>query len=475
MPTPTARSFPGISLVVGLLVLSVPLVPARPALAAEADPAVLDKITKLNRKALDEYQNLNFDEARKLLQEALDAASEAGLDRHPAAARTYVHLGVVVLAGLKQKDEAVKLFRKALDIQPDIKLDKSLATPEIQEVYDSVAASASKTEESTKPADGEGITHEAVTRSPQGKPIVIKAEVASSVGAKKVVLSYSADGADEFAENEMTEDPPGSGVYTTEVPASATQGGVVDYFIEARGDDDKILASKGSAQKAMKILLLGANGEPVVTLMKRKKREAPPPKEDEGPTWFLGLGLGSGLGWTTGYGEINSHDKIQPAGFAPSTLGHLAPEIGYFISPAMLLSFQLRLQYVTGATPYYGAINGECGSDNICSPAWNAVAGFAKASFLLAEGDFRPYVSGIAGGGQIRHVAKFDSVKSCGPNQDQTCIDTVAAGPIFVGAGGGFLYAVAPGFDLTLGANALVGFTTFTFHVDVNAGVAMTF
>jgi hypothetical protein len=473
MPTPTARRFPGISLVLGLLALSVPLVPARPAVAAEADPAALDKITKLNRKALEEYQNLNFDEARKLLQQALDAASEAGLDRHPALARTYVHLGVVQLAGFKQKDEAVKLFRKAMDIQPDIKLDKSLATPEIQEVYDA-AASAPKPEETPKPAEGEGITHEPVTRSPQGKAIVIKAEVASSVGAKKVVLSYNADGADEFAEKEMTEDPPGSGVYSTEVPSSATQGGVVDYFIEARGDDDKTLASKGSAQKAMKVLLLGANGEPVVTMMKRKKREAPPPKEAEGPTWFLGLGLGSGLGWTTGYGEINSQDKIKPPGFAPSTLGHLAPEIGYFLSSSMLLSFQLRLQYVTGATAFYPG-GTECGGDGVCSPAWNAVAGFARASFFLAEGDFRPYVSGIAGGGQIRHVAKFDSITSCGPQQNQTCIDTVAAGPIFLGAGGGFLYAMTPGFDLTLGANALVGFTTFTFHVDVNAGVAMTF
>ena len=43
---------------------------------------------------------------------------------------------MVELAGFKEKDEAIKLFRQALDIQRDIKLDKSLATPEIQAVYD---------------------------------------------------------------------------------------------------------------------------------------------------------------------------------------------------------------------------------------------------------------------------------------------------------------------------------------------------
>ena len=52
------------------------------------------------------------------------------------AARTHVHLGVVLFAGFKQKDEAVAEFKKALEMAPDVKLDKLLATPEIQEVFD---------------------------------------------------------------------------------------------------------------------------------------------------------------------------------------------------------------------------------------------------------------------------------------------------------------------------------------------------
>ena len=46
----------------------------------------------------------------------------------------------MTFAGFKQKDEAIKQFRKALEIQPDIKLDKILATPEVQEVYDEAVA-----------------------------------------------------------------------------------------------------------------------------------------------------------------------------------------------------------------------------------------------------------------------------------------------------------------------------------------------
>jgi hypothetical protein len=59
--------------------------------------------------------------------------------------------------------------------------------------------------------------------------------------------------------------------------------------------------------------------------------------------------------------------------------------------------------------------------------------------------------------------------------QQTTCVDTVPAGPIFVGAGAGIMYNVSPAFALTLGTNVLVGFTKFTFHVDLNAGVAFEY
>ena len=108
---------------------------------AEAeDSAAVEKVTKLNKKAVDEYQNLNFEESRKLLKNAIEVCGQSGLENHPVTARTYVHLGIVTFTGFKQKDEAIKQFRKALEIQADIKLDKILATPEVQEVFDEAVA-----------------------------------------------------------------------------------------------------------------------------------------------------------------------------------------------------------------------------------------------------------------------------------------------------------------------------------------------
>jgi len=185
-----------------------------------------------------------------------------------------------------------------------------------------------------------GIDHEAVTQSPQGSAITIKASVAGSVGAKKVVLSFSADGADDFAEKEMKEDSPGT--FVAEIPASATQGGRVDYFIEALGDNDAALASKGTEKNTLKIAMLGPNGQPLVPAIHKGKKPAEKPATDENPTLLFGLSIGSGVGWTTGNGEIFGGDKVNPPGFAMAKLMHFAPEVGYYISPDLLLSVAKR-------------------------------------------------------------------------------------------------------------------------------------
>jgi hypothetical protein len=433
--------------------------------AQEGDPVAVEKVTKLNKKAVDEYQNLNFEKSRDALKAALDICSQTGLENHPVTARTYIHLGIVTFTGFKQRDEAVKQFRKALEIQAEIKLDKILATPEVQEVFDEALAAhkeASKPPPTAKP--GEGVEHTPVGQAQPAQGITIKATVDPGLGAKKVVLSYSADGADEFAETPMKEEPPGSGFYAAEIPASATMGAAVVYYIEALGDGDKVLASKGSQDKTLRITMIGA-----------KKKPPPPPEEtDDGASLYFALSVGGGVGWASGKGEVNAMDVVDPPGFAPSKLMHFAPEIGYFLSPELLLSVQLRFQLISGATEFRSSSPTECG-DGICSPGTYAFAGFARISYLFGEGDFRTYVSGNLGAGTIRHVAEFQSQDNCGPNGDQICIDTVPSGPIFVGPGAGVFYNLSPGFAVTLGTNALLGFTKFTFHVDLNLGLALSY
>ena len=451
-----------------------------PRFAAAQDQAAIDKVAKLNKKAVDEYENLNFDESRKLLQSALDLCAQSGLDKHDVTARTYVHLGVVMFAGFKQKADAIKFFRRALAIQPGIKLDKSLANPEVQDVFDQAV-----TEQKNESGGGGGgettggaaipatdaILHTPVMRATQGKPIPIKAIVAAGLGATKVILSFTTDGSEDFGEREMKEDPAVEGSWVGEIPASATTGATVGYYLEAQSDGEKTLATKGSDRTPMRIKLVGPGGAAVAV----KKKAAP--KAGGPSTWMLGLGLGSGVGYATGNGEVNAEHELDPAGFAASQLLHIAPELGYFLRPNLLLSLQARIQIVTGGTPYYDMPNktDDCGTSGVCHPASFAFAGLARLLWFLNDEDFRPYIGGVAGLGQIRHVATFKSAETCGEDGKTTCVDTIAAGPVLFGGAAGFFYEVASDFSLTLGTNILVGVSHATFHFDFNAGVAYEF
>lgn len=456
-------------LAVGLLVLAFGRAPAY----AEDDMAAIDKIVKLNKRAVDEYQNLNFEKARKLLDEALAACTRSGLDSHPVTARTHVHMGVVLFAGLKDKDGAVAEFKKAAQIQSDVKLDTALATPEIQEAFDQAVAGgggAAPSGGATAAPAEDAITHEPIMRALQGKSIAINATLDSSVKAKKMVLSFSADGSDDFGKRDMKEQSPGN--WMGEIPASATEGAKVSYYIEALGDDDQVLARKGSATEPMVVSLRGPGGAALVPPKRKQPAQPAPETPSQGPTWFFALGLGSGDGWTSGKGEVNGKDQVNPTGFAWARLGQLVPEVGYFVNPNLIVSLQFRLQLVTGATQYVSAT--EC-SGGVCNPASYAASGFARAVWLFDAGDLHPFAGGMLGAGTIRHITEFKSEPHCGADMHTTCVDTVASGPVFVGGTGGILYNLTPAFALKAEANALLGFTKFTFNIDLNVGVAVEY
>jgi len=191
-------------------------------------------------------------------------------------------------------------------------------------------------------------------------------------------------------------------------------------------------------------------------------------------SWFIGFAAGSGVGWASGNGEVT--DARVQSGFHTAAVAHLLPEVGYFLRPNLLLSAQLRVQFVSGASSEPDPSMTMCGSDHVCSASKGATAVFAKAAWFLGEGKtFRPYLAGMLGAGQIRHVVSVPGVATCGTDASHpmACTDTVAAGPVFLGPGGGVMVNVAPHVALVLGTGALLGLPRFTFHVDLDAGLAV--
>ncbi len=463
------------------------------------DPVLIEKITALNKQALDQYNNLEFEQARKLLKEALDMCSGAGLDKHPIKARTHVHMGVVLIAA-KQQELGVKQFRKALEIQSDIQVTKALANPEIIQAFEEATAAnaASPTEGATEPAapqpggaepaeggaGGEGeadqepaedFSHVPIAKGKKGKPITIAVKISPNLtGYKKVVLSYRAEGAEEFLSRDMQQS---GDKYIGLIPADATEGNVVTYYVEAEAEDESAVASSGSEETPHTVSLSRGDEED----------EGEEGEDEASPPYFLGLLGGLGVGYATGAGEVNVLNPVN-AGFA-SSVGQITAEVGYFLAPRFRVSLQFRYQMVSGTTPvnlakfemmYPGSVKdpNECGADRLCYGVNSAFAVLARGTWFFGEGTIQPYFSLALGGGEIRHVVTFSSLQGgvCGAGMGgQKCVDTVLAGPIFAGPGGGALINLTPMFALIAEVNSVLGFPKFTFHLDFNAGVAARF
>src|SRR5262245_38700360 len=103
--------------------------------ALAQDQAAIEKLVQMNKKALDDYDTLEWESAKKTLLDALMAGKKAGLDNHPVMARTYVHLGAVYITGFRNRDKAIQSFSRALEIDPGIQLSRGIATQEVNDAF----------------------------------------------------------------------------------------------------------------------------------------------------------------------------------------------------------------------------------------------------------------------------------------------------------------------------------------------------
>ena len=440
----------------GLALTTAPAAGAR-RYAEAADPVA--KVTQMNREALAAIDKREFEKAREILKKALELCDSAGLAQHRITARTHVHMGVVILEGFKNRELGLKQFTAALAIEPAIALTPSLATPGVTEAFDearSGAAGGGSTAqepataraEPAPAAPGGGFTYHTVSEVKQGNPIRITVNIDDNLKFRKIVLAYRPEGAGQFFGREM--EPSGTGAYSAEIPDRATAGASVAYYIEAQDDGGQPVANRGTEQRPL-VVQLGGGGATEVVTHKRRSGDDDATElvahghvggdDDDGDAaterWFASLLIGGGFGTTSGHGELNA-DSAAPGSIAGALLGQISPELGYWLNPNLMVSAQGRIQMVTGPTEI--DVNGR-----VYSPASWAFALFAKASWFFGSGGFRPFVSGGLGGGQVRHVVTFDALKDCGPSRNQTCVDTVVAGPALAEVGGGLLFNIAGG------------------------------
>src|SRR5262249_9659631 len=156
----------------------------------------------------------------------------------------------------------------------------------------------------------------------------------------------------------------------------------------------------------------------------------------------------------------------RPAAFTLASLGQLVPEVGYWVSPTLMISVQGRFQAVTGTTDVYAG-------GRVYHGANYAAAGFVTGTWVAGRpGTAHPFFSPAAGVGQIRHVVTFDSLKACGPSGQEVCVDTIATGPLAAGPGAGIFVDLTEHILGVFQLDTQLTFPAYSVNLDGNLGLA---
>ena len=462
-----------------------------------ADAKSKKEIETKMKEAMENYDLLEYEEARKILNQALTVAKKAKMESDPVTAKVHLRLGTVYFAGLQDAESAKLSFLNAAEIDKGIALDKAYSTPEMVKLLEEAKSEAGGVAGGGGGGDVEppvgggdavdcatvtGLQHTIIDTAKGGKELALAAAVGSDVTPAKVSIMYRPRGAADFSEAKMT----ASGcVYNGAIPKAALAGDLIHYYVAAYNEQGRVIASKGSAGSPNIIEVAGSGGGGNLALDAENPLGGGGDEEikvggggggggggdrDIGvvvtpsgkKTMFIALVGGSGGGYVTGETEQAANDV--KCCFAPQ-LAHVQPEIGYYLNKTTTVSLVARLGFPIGA--------------NIPGHSPVAPAGFVKVRKAMAQTGTGLVVSGGVGGGVIRDTIKLDGAP---PDMDT---DVVAIGPLFLTGGAGYSAALGGGLSLVAELNAVAGvpvvsklgnsILNFGVQLDFNLGLHIGF
>lgn len=459
-----------------------------------ADAKSKKEIETKMKEAMENYDLLEYEEARKILNQALTVAKKAKMENDPVTAKVHLRLGIVYFAGLQDAESAKLSFLNAAEIDKSIALDKAYSTPEmvklLEEAKSEAGGSSGGGGGAVEPAGGgdagevdcstvAGVQHTIVDTAKGGKDLVLDAAVGADVQPSKVAIMYRARGATDFTESKMI----ASGcVYRGVIPKAALAGDLIHYYVAAYNDQGRVIASKGSAGSPNIVEIAGGGGGGNLSLDEENPLGGGGGGSGGGrvgggggggdigavvrpkgkKTIYIALIGGSGGGYVTGETEQQFNDV--KCCFAPQLL-HLNPEIGYYLNKTTTVALAARLGFPIGA--------------NIPGHSPVAPSGFVKVRKALSSAGTGLVVSGGVGGGVIRDTIKLDGAP---PDMDT---DVVAIGPLFVTGGAGYSAALGGSLALIAELNAVAGIPivselgqsrlNFGVQLDFNLGLHIGF
>jgi tetratricopeptide (TPR) repeat protein len=470
--------------------------------ADEADP--VDKVQQLNRTAMQYFDDLNYAMAEKTLLEALTIVEKANLSNGPAGLATNGNLAVLYSVGLGKPDKAVFHFKKALAIKPDLKLSRQRTSPETEANLARAKAELAAGGPAAAPGPGPAAPKSAELageasgagdfRCPvggevnAGDEITLRCMTASNLQPATVMLYYKVSAAPEFEVARMSKEGTSgdSTAWVAKIPAPRTQGTSLLFYFEANDPSGNTLAQAGSEESPNTIAVkggeaaLGAGPPPVdeeegeeeeeeewddeeidddnpLAILERERW-----REHEGSrgSWWISLGVGSGLGYAAGHDTEAFHKYgvgFNP-GIAPATTGQAVLEFGYFVGRQTALAITSRDQGIFGGLP---------------GTATGAHSVLLRALFFTEDsGKLRWYFALAGGGGEgFRLQVTADVRDADGNPTGQKVKDTVRGGPFLAGIGGGMHYKLARRWQWTLDTQMLLGIPKTSAVLDLTTGI----
>jgi hypothetical protein len=421
-------------------------------------------VEKKIKEAMEQYDLMDYDAAKKLLGQALASAKKANLAKDQVSAKAYLDLGIVDFVNGDQAG-AKDAFGTAAQIEPKIQIDPAYKTADMAKLLDQVRGSASASGGGDAgdlgPADAapaadcgsvKGLQHEIIDTAKGGAALPIEALVGSDVKPVKVSVMYRPEGATDFTEVKMKAN---GCKYTGAIPSSAFKGSLVHYYVAAYNEAGKPIAAKGSSGSPNIIEVTAPapggksagpsddedpiSGKKVVasattdtsTDVDVSKSVTVGPKTHK---IFVAFAGGTGFGYVTGTTEGNNPVKSCCIG---ASLVVLQPELGYFVSPKLSISLAGRIGIPVGA--------------NTDGHATAAPGGLLRVRYALAPTGQGLRVMGQAGVGILRNTIKLDNAMM---GQDT---DIVAQGPLLIGGGVGYTKALSGSLSFIADFSALAG------------------
>ena len=384
--------------------------------AGKSDDATdpVAKVQKLNRYAMQLFDDLNIALAEKSLLEALAIVEKNNLGSGPAGLATNGNLAVLYSVGLKNPDKAVFHFKKALAVKPDLKMSKQRATPETEA---NLARAKAEMGLGAQPATGP-------------KPTSAAVEAAADTGLREQSPSV----------------PPVEGGEGTPAEPAAPAATAAGEGENAEGEEEE--------EEVEEI----DDNNPLARLENERWRE----HQGSKGTWWLSLGVGSGFGYAAGHGTEAfgkpPYSVTFSSGFAPALLGQAVPEVGYFIGRNTALSLAGRFQAIFPRGPK--------------GTATGAITGLLRLLFFTEEeGKVRWYFATTVGAGEgFRFQVNAAVSNPDGSPSGLTVKDTVRGGPYVAGIGGGMLYKLTRHWRWTVDTQLLIGFTHYSGVLDLSTG-----